>query len=151
MKGSGFFKQKNRICKRLECFQKFLGFNNDEFKNNYNDIYSDELELKREGKDPSKVYYNRKILPLSCLIKRTSFLLISITCLIWIAIYHRKYIMPQSVLKILVLLEQQQVWLIWYYMLIFCWYGWKSEAVKVHVSFHYWKRSLGNTLKSIIS
>ena len=108
MKGSGFFKQKNRICKRLECFQKLLGFNNDEFKNNYNGIYSDELELKREDKDPSKVSCNRKILPLNCLIKRMSFLLISVTYLIWIAIYHRKYIMPESVLKILVLPEHQQ-------------------------------------------
>ena len=32
-------------------------FNNSEFENNYNDIYSDELELKIESKDPCKASF----------------------------------------------------------------------------------------------
>ena len=36
-------------------------------------------------------------------------------------------------------------------MLIFCWYGWKRKVMNAFVSFHKWKRSLGNTLKYFIS
>ena len=32
-------------------------FNNDEFENNYNDIYANELELKKENDDPSKALF----------------------------------------------------------------------------------------------
>ena len=31
-----------------------------------------------------------------------------------------------------------------------CWYRWKSKVVNVFISFHHWKRSLGNTLKCFI-
>ena len=57
-------------------FQLFLGlkvidlrtFNDDEFENDYNDIYPGELELKKENEDPCKasfldlsiVVYDRK-------------------------------------------------------------------------------------------
>ena len=58
MEGSGFFRKKSETCQRLVNFQivfRFIDalfiFNNDEFGNNYNDIYSDELELKKENED----------------------------------------------------------------------------------------------------
>ena len=60
MKVSGFFKQKNGIWDLSNIFRfidNLCNFNNDEFENNYNDIYCDELELKREDKDPCKVSF----------------------------------------------------------------------------------------------
>ena len=60
MKGSGFFKQKKRDLKRLEYFQILLGlctFSIDEFENNFNDIYSDELELKKEDEGPCETLF----------------------------------------------------------------------------------------------
>ena len=88
-------------------------------------------------------------LSLSCFIREMSFL--SIACRIWIAIYHLKYFIFQLVRKFCVLSEQQQTWLICWNELIFCWYEWKSKVTNVPVSFHYWKRYLGNTLKYFIS
>ena len=47
-------------------------FNNDEFKNNFNYICLDELELKKKGENPCKTsFLNLSIinLPLLCLIK----------------------------------------------------------------------------------
>ena len=71
----------------------------------------------------------------------------SITCPIWIAIYHLKYFMLQSVLKLYVFPGQQQTWLKYdKKVLIFCRYQWKSKLVNVPISFHHWQRSLENTL-----
>ena len=53
-----FPEKKNETCERIVNFQIFLRFienvitfNNDEFGNNYNDIYPNELELKKENED----------------------------------------------------------------------------------------------------
>ena len=53
-----FPEKKNETCERLVNFQIFLRFiedvitfNNDEFGNNYNDIWPNELELKKENED----------------------------------------------------------------------------------------------------
>ena len=51
---------KKRDGRRTCIFLNILGlqidnlctFNNDEFENNYNDIYPDELALKKENEDP---------------------------------------------------------------------------------------------------
>ena len=58
MKGSDFSRKKNETYERIVNFQIFLRFiedvitfNNDEFGNNYNDIYPNELELKKEKED----------------------------------------------------------------------------------------------------
>ena len=58
MKRSDFSRKKNETCERIVNFQIFLRFiedvitfNNDEFGNNYNDIYPNELELKKEKED----------------------------------------------------------------------------------------------------
>ena len=62
VKGRGFFKQKARpVCKFLFIYDIFrfaddlCTFNNDELENNYNDIYPDKLEFKKEKEDPCKV------------------------------------------------------------------------------------------------
>ena len=51
--------------------------------------------------------------------------------------------------KTLVLPGQQQTWLIWQNVLIFCWYVWKSKLVNVPVLFHYWKILLIRMKKQI--
>ena len=63
MKGSGFFKQKAGTGKasNIPNIFRFLDdlhtFNNNEFENNYNDIYPSELELKKKNEDPCKVCF----------------------------------------------------------------------------------------------
>ena len=64
MKGSGSFKQKIRDLIKPEIFFKnfrFIDdlriFKNNEFENNYDNVYFDELELKNENKDPCKVSF----------------------------------------------------------------------------------------------
>ena len=66
--------------------------------NTYNDAYFDEV----------KFGHLDRILPLLCLIKEIYFCFISIICPIWIATYHLKCFMVQSVLKFKVLLLQLQ-------------------------------------------
>ena len=109
MKGRHFYKEKNRTCEKPRMFSNFyrfideLGiFNSDEFENNYSDIYRNELELKMKNQDLCKAKSMVENLPWSCLIENRV-LSISITCPIWIVIYHLKYEMLQLVLKFYVL------------------------------------------------
>ena len=50
--------QKRRMFSDFFTFvSRLCSLNNDEFGNNYNDIYLDELELKKENDDPCKVMF----------------------------------------------------------------------------------------------
>lgn len=74
--------------------------NNDEFENNYNKIYSDELELNKKSADLCKAsYLNLSIevhdeeFTTGFLNERHVFNFLSITCPVCIALYHRIYFM----------------------------------------------------------
>lgn len=73
---------------------------NDEFESNYNNIYPNELKLKKKNADPFKASFFDLSLEFldrlfSCLIKKKL-----------IAMYHRVYFTPQPALKIYVLSGQ---------------------------------------------
>ena len=53
LKGGGFFKQKKWDLRMAGTFSKFFSFT-DEFENNYNDSYPDDLELKKENIETCK-------------------------------------------------------------------------------------------------
>lgn len=96
--------KKSETCKSLEYYQTFLTLkndlcylNNDEFKNNYNDIYPSWLESKKQNEDSSKALLLKlsikvhEILHSSCFMKERFFLFTSLACLIWVATYDIKY------------------------------------------------------------
>ena len=75
-------------------------FNNNEFENNYKDIYPDELELKKENEDPCKAsFFDLSIevhdskFTTELFDKGMLFPFISIACSISMAIYYLKYFM----------------------------------------------------------
>ena len=99
-----FFKQKKwdlqkpRILSNIFNFKNDLCYlNNDEFKNNYNDIYPSWLESKKQNEDSSKALLLKlsikvhEILHSSCFMKERFFLFTSLACLIWVATYDIKY------------------------------------------------------------
>ena len=117
MKGRGLFKRKKQDPRKARIFSilfRFINdlctFSNNEFENNYSDIYPDELELKKENKDfcKSSLKSMKRNLPLRCLIKKMPFPFISITCRVWIAMYQLKHFISQSVLKFYVFPRQQK-------------------------------------------
>ena len=60
MTGSGFFRQKTRPSKAFYIIwfiDDLCSLNNDEFEKNYNDVYCDKLELKKENEDPCKASF----------------------------------------------------------------------------------------------
>ena len=84
---------------QIEKKDDLCSFNNDEVENNYNGIYPDELELKKENEN----------LLLSFLIKEMPFHFILIGCPTWAAIYHLKCFMLRLLEKLHVLPRQQQI------------------------------------------
>ena len=85
MKRRGYLK-KNAICERLACFQVYrCTFSTNEFENNDN-IYSDELKLKKD-EDLCKALFldlsievQDRILTTGCLTKEMLFPFISTAC-----------------------------------------------------------------------
>ena len=85
-------------------------FSNDEFENYCKDIYLDELIIKEEDEDPCQALlldllmevHDRKFTT-ELVDKRNALPFIQIACSIWMAKYHLKHFMLQSVLKSYVL------------------------------------------------
>ena len=122
------------IFKFIDDLSNF-NFNINKLENDYINIYPDELELKSENEyscnalclDFSIEIHNRKFAT-ELFDKGMPFPFISIACSIWVVIYHLKYFMLQSILNFYVLQGQQQTWLIWENVWIFCWFRWKKQA-----------------------